>query len=794
MSIQQLYCTLIFLIFFSLSSWGQSIRGLLLTEEAAPIDFSIVSLYQTNGTSSTLIQQLIPSEEGIFSFEQLKEGSYTVMVEGGLGFEVYQSDTLIINTSTTALDLGEITIKYEAIVVEGEKVKPLLERDIDKTTINIAGTSLSTLPSISNILQLAPEVTVVNKKINISGKSNILLLVNGKRTTLKLENIPPNTIEAVEVVSNPSSQYDANVEAVLNVILKKGSWEGIQGTFYAKYTQGIYPRTEVGTNLEANKGSLSANLAINYEYNHTRPITMAKRKFEATTPFYYSTSALSQNNQDHNFYTTLNLNWDFIPKHSLTLTGEYSLFRAPNNTVYQKDSFSSSWGSSSIDSSLFNQTNQQSTADNYQVQLSYNGAFGANWKLASAINYMNFNPFNYSDYSFQFTHSTQPTKNRNFNYQMYDTTKAGILIGQIDASWNKKNNFIDFGVKYTNLNTYYSIVFNNNDLNFTGQDSWFKYNESIYAAYVQWKGSLGNFLQWRLGFRGEYAWTAGNDQQNTNIQVGRFNYFPSAAFLFILSDNHIIKLAYNKSIQRVSFFDRSPYQYYTGLYTKFVGNTSLRPQITHSVQLDYDLFQQFRISLYYNEQIDYINQILEQTGTLETLKNINFQNSNFGLSIASQLQLTEWWQLAFKISGTGIYTRGETQNQPFNTWAAYAGINLMQSFNLWNWMSLDVMASYTSPYSMAIYNTSHLFFVDLNFRKTFLKDQLTLSIYISDLFGTNIERNGIDFTTLQMQAVHNQDVRTVGLSIFYNFSKGREKTIDAINTLDGNTLNRIQKN
>jgi hypothetical protein len=335
-------------------------------------------------------------------------------------------------------------------------------------------------------------------------------------------------------------------------------------------------------------------------------------------------------------------------------------------------------------------------------------------------------------------------------------------------------------------------VFNNNDVQFTGNNNWFQYNESIYAAYLQWKGGIGN-LQWRFGLRGEYATTKGVDKQNTSTDFGQFDYFPSAALFFMPSKKHIFKLTYNKSIQRVSFFNRSPYSFYTSLYTNYKGNPDLRPEITHSIEFDYILMSRFSFKLFHNEVIDYVSQVSERNGSLETFKSINFQNSNFGLSISGQLALSNWWKIGFKLMGSGIYTRGKVQNQQFNTWSVYTNLNLIQSFNLWDWMGIDAIANYTSPRSIGIYNTSHLFYFDLNLRKTFLNDQLTVSIYLSDLFGTKRERNNIDFNTQKMDVFHNRDVQTVTLSLIYNFSKGREKTVEPVNTINDNTVDRMLK-
>ncbi len=788
-----------FTIFLLLSycCWGQTIKGRLVTEEVEPINFALVSLH--NLSNGHLKAQVFPSDEGVFTFGAIEAGSYRVHVEGGLGFDMYESDSLVIKDDPAQIyDLGDIVLKYtvyetDVALVTADSIKPMLEYDIDKMTMNIEGTSLGTLPSLSTLLELAPNVSQVGGVVSIAGKSNVLILINGKRTNLKLENIPPNIIESIEIISNPSAEYDANVGAVLNINLKKGSMEGIQGNVYAKYTQGIYPRFDAGSLINFNKKKFTAQLSIDYSYYKIRSVSIADRRFEATQPFYYSGSELKQESEEHSLNTNLSLGWSFNPNHDITLSGEYSYFNAPNNSTSQQDVFSSTLEAIDIDSTLDNTTTFKSIGNNFQAQLSYNGKFGKHWSIASELSYLYITPSNNSDFSFQLSNINNPAQNSVVNYHMNDSTQAGLLIGQLDLSWNKKSNTIDFGAKYTNINTYYSIAFENNNIQFTGNSNWFRYNEGIYAAYLQWKSSIGKF-QWRLGLRGEYATTKGIDRQNLQTNIGQFNYFPSAALLFTLSQDHIFKLAYNKSIERVSFFDRSPYVYYTGLYTKFEGNPNLRPQISHSVSLEYFLMGRFSFQLYYNEVIDYINQVSELNGSLEAFRSINFQNSNYGLSVGGQFKPLNWWTISYNLAGAGAYTRGEAQNQPFNTWTAYVYLGLYQSFNLWNWMKVDAIVSYTSPYAVGIYSAGHLFFLDLNLSKNFFKDQLTVSIYLSDLFGTRLQQNGVDFNAQQRTVVHNRDVRTVTLSLIYNFSKGRKKEVEPINTIDDNTVDRLLKN
>ncbi|WBM75942.1 outer membrane beta-barrel protein [Saprospira grandis] len=788
-----LYYLSLISFFFSSYSYAQNISGQLTTAENEPMNFALVYLYQADGA---LINGGFPDKNGQFKYEDLAQGYYKIAIDGGVGFKSYEFDSLLVSDSIS-VNLGSLKIEYaEGVVIQAKKVKPVLEIDVDKTILNVADNSLSTFPSTAQVLALAPEVSVQNGAISVLGKGNIRILINGKRTNLKLENIQPNTILAIEIISNPSAKYDADVDAVINILLKKGTLEGVQASVYSKYTQGIYPRTDLGASINYNKNKFSANLNAGYDYNKIRSVTKGQRAFEVSLPYYYSNTYLQQDQCANNFYVNADLSWNFGPQHQLTLSGEYSTNNAPaeQNVNNQSDYFGGdpTVSLSTADSFLQNQTHTQSQSNNYQAQLNYHNQFSEHWGMTAAINYMQLQPLSFNQYNFDFINQLDPGQSFNFSYQLADTSRAKLLISQLDFDWNKNAHSISFGAKHSYINSYYSLFFKNNDINFTGEDNQFEYDQSIYASYISWKSSWKRW-QWSLGMRAEHSDLAGADRLGLASQQKRFDLFPSASVLWFKSNKHIFRFAYSKSIQRTGFFDRSPYRYYTGLYTQFLGNPNLRPQITHSGSLSYILNGQFMFTLFQNEMIDYINQISEREGSLERFQNINFQNSTFGLSIGGQLPLKKYGQLSVKVSPTGIYSRGMAQGENFKTLSFNTNCYLMHSFSLWNWIQVDIVANYSSPMAIAIYERKHLFYMDINLRKRFLQDKLSVSLYLADIFGTNVERNSVDFYQQKMQVKHYRDVQTLTLSLQYNFNYGRERDIFSVETMDENTLERVIK-
>ena len=160
-------------------------------------------------------------------------------------------------------DLGNIAIQPDAetldeIVVHGEatNVKLALDKKIfrvDKDASAEGGTAedaLRNIPSLS--VDVDGNLTVRN--------ASPQLFVDGRPTTLSLDQITASEIENVEVITNPSAKYDASggQGGIVNIVLKKNRKPGYNGSVRAGLdTQGGY---NGGLNLNMKEGKVNAFL------------------------------------------------------------------------------------------------------------------------------------------------------------------------------------------------------------------------------------------------------------------------------------------------------------------------------------------------------------------------------------------------------------------------------------------------------------------------------------------------------------------------------------------------------
>jgi outer membrane receptor protein involved in Fe transport len=113
------------------------------------------------------------------------------------------------------------------MVVTGEKSQ--MEMQLDKRVFNV-GKDISNLgSSVSDILNNMPSATVnVDGNVALRGSGNVWILNDGKQSGIvrmnpvgALRQIPGDLIESIEIITSPSSRYDAEGEVgKLNIGIK----------------------------------------------------------------------------------------------------------------------------------------------------------------------------------------------------------------------------------------------------------------------------------------------------------------------------------------------------------------------------------------------------------------------------------------------------------------------------------------------------------------------------------------------------------------------------------------------
>ncbi|HEY0177460.1 MAG TPA: TonB-dependent receptor, partial [Pedobacter sp.] len=262
---------LLILLFSKTHSGAQEIiHGKVTDESGIPVSFATVTLSTKNTDAQTTIR--VTDENGLFQFK-LSHASGQLFIITAIGYETLSREfpvlpekpagTLLFSLKKQVNNLSEVSISGR---------KRLITQKIDRLVMNLGNNSLTAGKSAIEVLGMAPGVFVNNGTISISGNAGTRVMINGKILPLSgddltnyLTGLRAEDIEAIEVITHPPAEYDAQgTGGMLNIILKKQAASGLSGSLNAGYTQGRYAGTDEGMRLNFNHKKLSFYTAYNF--------------------------------------------------------------------------------------------------------------------------------------------------------------------------------------------------------------------------------------------------------------------------------------------------------------------------------------------------------------------------------------------------------------------------------------------------------------------------------------------------------------------------------------------------
>jgi len=248
------------------------IAGTVLDEQRKPVDYATVGLFKA--ADSSLVKTAMTTPDGKFNFPNAIPGTYYIKINM-MGYHGYKGKTFVLTEIT--LVLPDVLLKADSKMLNAVSVtavKPLLERKADKMVMNVENSSVAVGSSALEVLQRAPGVTVdQNDRISMQGKQGVLIMLDGKQTYMSqadvanlLRNMQSSEIETIELITNPSSKYDASGNSgIINIKTKRSKSGGANGSFNAGTAYGKNLRGNTGLNLNyRNKG---VNVFGSYNFN-----------------------------------------------------------------------------------------------------------------------------------------------------------------------------------------------------------------------------------------------------------------------------------------------------------------------------------------------------------------------------------------------------------------------------------------------------------------------------------------------------------------------------------------------
>ena len=658
------------------------------------VDAASVQLVQTifDTTTKQKVEKIISGQltlaNGNFALENLPVfGKFRLKItaigyalydqEVSFGFKPGTNFNQIMNNADK--DLGNIKLAIDSKQLEEIKItgsKPFMQMGVDRKIFNVEKSLVSQGQTATELMRNIPGLNVdIDGNVTMRNASPTIF-VDGRPTTLTLDQIPADAIASVEMITNPSAKYDASggMAGILNVVLKKNRKAGYNGNLRV----GIDSRARVNGGGDINVRQGKFNYFLSGMFNQRKSIGTGESNRKET----YSTPNIVYNQENNPIGTGafrfIRGGVDYFIDNRNTLTFSANIVRGNfnnnDNLQIQTDSLYNTGVKSLI--SKRNATSAFNFKNN-NLALGYKRLFQkSGMELTSDLNY------------------SQGSNGSNgaFNTKYYDLNNnpKGTPIQQQQNGKGTNDNFtfqtdfvnpisedgkIELGaraairnVKSENLN-YIQNPITGQLIPIVAVNANFKYQEKVYAAYATVSNKIGKTFSYQTGLRAESSTYKGELITNNSKFQNSFpiSLFPSVFLTQKLSDNDDLQFSYSRRINRPNFFQLLPFVDYTDSLNISRGNPGLLPEFTSSFELSYQKNLKKGHSLLFNGWYKYTNNLITRYQIKEVspiagrdvIINtfINANNSRaYGLELTSRNPLTKWLILVlqYKLMRFGV--------------------------------------------------------------------------------------------------------------------------------------------
>ena len=746
---------LIQLAAFSQSS--QIVVGKVLDKEGKGIASASVSLLKA--ADSSLVKLAITDHAGKYSYESIKEGKYLVAASSvgysktySKMFLVDQHDTIgpVITLFETSQGLGNITVAAQ---------RPFIETKLDKTVVNVDASPTSAGSTALDILEKSPGIMVNSDgAISLRGKQGVIVLMDGKQTFLSpndlanlLKNMPASALEQIEIMTNPSSKYDASGNSgIINIKTKKGKNAGLNGSIMVGATSSIYrlrgktyflPKSQNSINFNYKKDKINFFGSYNPNFFRGRNTMNFETRFldgnKNITGYNTTETIFKFGNNNHTL--KLGLDWYADKKNVFGIVASGFTFMGHPTPVTVADLTDVNHV---LESRLVSNTTNDIQFQNASLNINWKHNFDtAGRELTADFDYVVYG--NTSDMMLTTEFYNSGLQQTGISYlKGHLPSNIDIYTFKSDYTHPIKDGKLEAGIKLSyvkndNLVDYEKLVGGKWETD-PIRSNHFIYDENINAAYLNYNKQI---KKWTLqaGLRVENTIAHGN-QVITNQKFKRdsTNLFPTAFASYSLNKKNILTLSYGRRITRPNYQDLNPFTYFLDTLSYRQGNIYLKPQFTHNIELTHSFLGKYITTLNYNTTNDVISQVIkpEPNSKIRYLTPDNVAKfNNIGLSVTTPIAFAKWWNTNVFTNVFNNHYKGVYDNVKIDMSYTSFMVNITNNFTIKQGFTAELSGFYRHKNINSLSLMEPIYQMTVGAQKQILKNKGTIRLNIRDPFA-----------------------------------------------------------
>jgi|GEM_PF-773933 len=751
------------IMLITVSGYGQhniKISGMLtdsLTHQ--PIGFATVALI--NQQTKAPVKAIQTDTSGHFVLDNMPAGTFSLRITY-VGYNDIFKENILINSETRNLNVGTLPMTASRnkllteVVITGKKEAL---RNIDGKKVFAVDQSLvSKGGNAADLLQNVPTLQIDGYgNVSLRGSTNVKVLVDGKPSIIAngditqiLQSIPASAIESIEVIPNPPANYDANGEGIINIILKKNSRPGLNGSAdIAGGTNGNY-NGDASLSYQSDK----VNIYGNYSLKDGNTLTTGYQRYtflQPTNSVVYTNETFPYDTRDKIQFVKAGIDYSLAPGSTLGISASFNSRNRHRNEFLTFTNYSAA-------DALIEYYNRYNTVDNdgssYEFDLDYNLHFKKpKEELALNFSYAYGSFRDYQQYTTRYnavngvqspnidTPLISDTRHKATNYNIQaDYVLPVGKSGQFSAGYRSQitlgnNDQYAYNILSTGKTPFYTFT------------DFFSSNNQVNAVYLNYKDKIGNF-SYQAGVRGEdshldatfTSYNADNMLFAAPVKVPVKGIYPSVLLTEKLKNNSQLQLTFTNRLSKPSvrqFNSTTDFSDPTN-YTK--GNPGLIPESVTDLELDYNKTWQnisFTAGIYNNtikNVIKYIqtDPVNDETTTMP--ENLKYSITT-GLELIGRFNIVKGWDFT---ANANIFDR-ENAAAPQYGITANNGIswnaNVTSNVTPVKRLSIQIRADYRAPY-MFLQDKDHAAFdMDAAAKYDFTGNRASLSFNANNIFN-----------------------------------------------------------
>lgn len=716
-----------------------------------------------------------------------------------LGYAPVFTDGFELNATHPAVDLGIVKLGDQGINLAAVTVtaqKPFIERRLDRLIVNVDNSIISAGSSAFDVLERSPGVLIdPNDNISMRGRSGVIIMIDGKPSPMSgadlvnfLRGLPAGAIERIDLITNPSSKYDAaGNSGIIDIKMKKDQRLGYNGSYSLGYGQGVYPKANAGLNLNYRDKKL--NLFGNYNYGYRMGLNhlLLDRNF-------YDNNEFNGKDEKDNFtkipvnFHTIRLGADYSPNAKtilgFSLTSNLSTvepFNRNSSIVFDKSrnpifTFNTSTDNNNQNNNVVANINYKRSLDSTRREFTADIDYGLYSTLGTSVNSTKYYQLNGSvlrpDYTLLgdqeglldfITAKADYTHPINKSMKWEAGFKTSLVSSDQDAKFFEKNGF-EITVDASKTNRFFYKEYNN-------------------AGYLNFSKEFKKFSL-LIGLRGEQT-DIDTRQEKGNIKFDSsyFQLFPSAFLNYKLDKQQTLSLSVSRRIDRPGYSSLNPFLFLIDVTTYATGNPVLLPQFTWNYELGYTR-KSINLTLAYSRTIQNHSVILsrfkdvfpqlpvEDNVTVQVPVNLT-SSDYYAATLATPVNIKSWWNMINNFTLFYNHFNGNLSGTVLNNGKETLMGSTNNNFTFKKGWAAELSFSFNTGVQYGYLTFEPQWTLGAGVQKKLFKDKGTLRLNITDIFWTNLPKATIRFNNYIENWHAFRETRVANLNFTYRFGNNK---------------------